>query len=212
MARRQPLVGVRARTVEVLADRGRHVWPRTLARTAREGETVRNPVSLIPALVARPRASGSPRFGVDMPDGLVEAIDRCGKADRRQALRVLGRAAGVAGFRGGLRGRGARVRRRRVPDEASCDILARHRRGAREARRASTCCLRRVPRKGRRPEVAWQTSSPQGWSPPAGGARSRSPCSPSGRGRGTPRQVETLAGYLGGRVREQGGCRSARTS
>ena len=93
---REPLVGVRARTVEVLADRGRHVA--TLARSFGEGETVRNPVSLIPALVARPRAFGESTIRRDMPDGLVEAIDRCGKADRRQALRVLGRVAGVAGF------------------------------------------------------------------------------------------------------------------
>ena len=120
---REPLVGVRARTVEVLADRGRHVA--TLARSFGEGETVRNPVSLMPALVARPRAFGESTIRRDMPDGLVEAIDRCGKADRRQALRVLGRVAGVAGFGAACEAEERVFAGGRVPDEASCDILAR---------------------------------------------------------------------------------------
>ena len=119
---REPLVGVRARTVEVLADRGRHVA--TLARSFGEGETVRNPVSLMPALVARPRAFGESTIRRDMPDGLVEAIDRCGKADRRQALRVLGRVAGVAGFGAACEAEERVFAGGRVPDEASCDILA----------------------------------------------------------------------------------------
>ena len=43
-----------------------------------------------------------------MPDGLAGAVDRCGKADRRQALRVLGGVAGAAG-RGAARGAEERV-------------------------------------------------------------------------------------------------------
>lgn len=50
------LVGVRARTVELIADRGRHVA--TPSRSLGEGERVRDPVSPIPAPVARPRAFG----------------------------------------------------------------------------------------------------------------------------------------------------------
>ena len=97
----------------------------TLARSFGEGETVRNPVSLIPALVARPRAFWESTIRRDMPDGLVEAIDRCGKADRRQALRVLGRVAGVAGFGAACEAEERVFAGGRVPDEASCDMLAR---------------------------------------------------------------------------------------
>ena len=120
---RELLVGVRARTVEVLADRGRHVA--TLARSFGEGETVRNPVSPVPALVARPRAFGESTIRRDMPDGLAGAIDRCGKADRRQALRVLGGVAGVAGFGAACEAEERVFAGGRVPDEASCDMLAR---------------------------------------------------------------------------------------
>ena len=120
---RELLVGVRARTVEVLAGRGRHVA--TLARSFGEGETAGNPVSPIPALVARPRAFGEPTIRRDMPDGLAGAIDRCGKADRRQALRVLGRVAGVAGFGAACEAEERVFAGGRVPDEASCDMLAR---------------------------------------------------------------------------------------
>lgn len=208
---REPLVGVRARTVEVLADRGRHVA--TLARSFGEGETVRNPVSLIPALVARPRAFGESTIRRDMPDGLVEAIDRCGKADRRQALRVLGRVAGVAGFGAACEAEERVFAGGRVPDEASCDILARRiaaggqggRGGPRPVR------LRRVPRKGGDLRWPWQTSSPQGWSPPAGGARSRSPCSPSGRGGARPGRSSTSRATSRPSARA-GRRRSARTS
>lgn len=98
-------MGVRARTVEVPADRGRHV--------------------ATPALVARPRALGESTIRRDVPDGPAGAIDRCGKADGGRAPRVLGRVAGVAGF-GAACEAGERVfAGGRVPDEASCDILAR---------------------------------------------------------------------------------------
>lgn len=51
---RELLVGIRANTVEILADRGRRaaVPPRAFG----EGSTVRSPLSLVPALIARPRA------------------------------------------------------------------------------------------------------------------------------------------------------------
>lgn len=120
---RELLVGVRARTVEVLDGRGRRVA--TLARGFGEGETVRNPASLVPALVARPRAFGESTIRRDMPDGLVEAIDRCGKAGRRQALRVLGRVAGVAGSGAACEAEERVFAGGRVPDKASRDMLAR---------------------------------------------------------------------------------------
>lgn len=53
---RDLLVGMRADTVEILADRGRRVA--VLERAYGEGPAVRNPLSLVPALVARPRAFG----------------------------------------------------------------------------------------------------------------------------------------------------------
>lgn len=53
---RELLVGVRAETVEVLADRGRRVA--LLPRAFGDGPAVRNPLPLVPALVARPRAFG----------------------------------------------------------------------------------------------------------------------------------------------------------
>ena len=120
---RMLLVGMRARTVELLADRGRHVA--TLSRSFGEGERVRNPVSLIPALVARPRAFGESTIRDDMPQALVDAIDRLDKAGRRQALRVLGRAAESSGFEAACAAEERMFASGRIPDEASCDMLAR---------------------------------------------------------------------------------------
>ena len=88
---REPAAGVRAGTVEILADRARHVA--TLRRSFGEGESVRNPASLMPAPIARPRAFGESAIREDMPDALVDAIDRLDGAGRRKALRALGRAA-----------------------------------------------------------------------------------------------------------------------
>lgn len=65
----------------------------SLPRAQAAGETVRDPASLIPALVARPRAFGESAIRADMPEGFVAAVDRCGKAARRQALRAISRAA-----------------------------------------------------------------------------------------------------------------------
>lgn len=120
---RVPLVGVRARTVGTLADRGRHVA--TLSRSFGEGERARNPASPIPAPVARPRALGEPAIGGDMPQELVDAIDRMDKAGRRQALRVLGGAAESSGFEAACAAEGRVSAGGRVPGEASCDMLAR---------------------------------------------------------------------------------------
>lgn len=120
---RELVVGLRADGVEVLADRGRLVA--RLPRSWGEGETVRNPASLIPALVARPRAFGESTVRRDMPPALVAALDRCGKADRRKALRAIARASEHSGF-GAACGAAERIfASGRVPDDASCDLLAR---------------------------------------------------------------------------------------
>ena len=120
---RELVVGVRAGTVEILADRARHVA--TLRRSFGEGERVRNPASLIPALMARPRAFGESTIREDMPEALVDAIDRLDRAGRRQALRVLGRAAEASGFAAACEAERRIFGEGRIPDEASCDMLAR---------------------------------------------------------------------------------------
>lgn len=120
---RELVVGVRARSVEVLADRGRRVA--TLARSFGEGETVRNPASLIPALVARPRAFGESTIRRDMPGALVGELDRCDKAGRRKALRAIGRASEHSGFGAACEAAARIFAGGRVPDDASCDALAR---------------------------------------------------------------------------------------
>ena len=93
---RRLTVGVRAATVEVLADRGRRVAE--LPRAFGEGEPVRSPLSLVPALVARPRAFGESPIRRDMPPALVEAIDRLDATGRRRVLRAISRAAESSGF------------------------------------------------------------------------------------------------------------------
>lgn len=82
---------MRAGSVEILDGHARKIA--VLERSWGEGEVVRNPASLIPALVARPRAFGESTIRRDMPDGLVSAIERCDKAGRRRALRAISRAA-----------------------------------------------------------------------------------------------------------------------
>ncbi|MFR3831544.1 MAG: Mu transposase domain-containing protein [Acutalibacteraceae bacterium] len=89
---RSLLVGMRASTVEILADRGRRVA--VLPRAFGEGPAVRNPLSLVPAIIARPRAFGESTIRRDMPPGLVEGIDRMDSAGRRRAR--SGRSAGRA--------------------------------------------------------------------------------------------------------------------
>ena len=71
---RRLLGGLRAGTVEILADRGRRVA--VLPRAFGEGPAVRNPASLVPALVARPRTFGESTIRRDMPAGLVDVLAR----------------------------------------------------------------------------------------------------------------------------------------
>lgn len=61
----------------------------------------------------------------DMPAGLVPAIDRCGKADRRRAPRAISRAAERSGSGAACAAAERVFASGRVPDDASCDLLAR---------------------------------------------------------------------------------------
>ena len=117
------LVGIRPDSVEVLADRGRHVA--TLPRAWGEGGPVRNPASLVPALVARPRAFGESTIRRDMPPGLVDALDRLDAPGTRHVLRAISKAAGPSGFEAACTAAARILAGGRVPDEASCDMLAR---------------------------------------------------------------------------------------
>ena len=120
---RELIAGVRAATVEILADRGRRVA--LLPRAWGAGDPVRNPLSLVPALLARPRAFGESTIRRDMPSGLVRAVDRMDAAGRRQTLRSISRAAEASGFEAACRAALHVVEGGRVPDDATVDVLAR---------------------------------------------------------------------------------------
>ena len=120
---RRLLVGMRASTVEILADRGRRVA--VLPRAFGGGPAVRNPLSLVPAIIARPRAFGESTIRRDMPAGLVEGIDRMDPAGRRRTLRSIGRASESSGFEAACEAALRVVEGGRVPDDASVDVLAR---------------------------------------------------------------------------------------
>lgn len=120
---RELIAGVRAATVEILADRGRRVA--LLPRAWGAGDPVRNPPSLVPALLARPRAFGESTIRRDMPSGLVKAVDRMDAAGRRQTLRSISRAARASGFEAACRAALRVVEGGRVPDDATVDVVAR---------------------------------------------------------------------------------------
>lgn len=116
-------VGVRADSVEILADRGRRVAK--LPRAFGEGEPVRNPLSLVPALVARPRAFGESPIRRDMPPALVEAIDRLDAAGRRQILRAISKASDASGFDASCAAAARALAHGHIPGDAEVDMLAR---------------------------------------------------------------------------------------
>ena len=86
---------------------------------------VRNPLSLVPAIIARPRAFGESTIRRDMPPGLVEGIDRMDSAGRRRTLRSIGRASESSGFEAACEAALRVVEGGRVPDDATVDVLAR---------------------------------------------------------------------------------------
>lgn len=120
---RELLVGLRAADVVILADRGRVVA--RLPRAYGEGPAVRNPLALVPAVIARPRAFGESTLRRDMPAELVERIDRMDAAGRRATLRAIGRAARASGFGAACEAASRVASGGRVPDDATVDVLAR---------------------------------------------------------------------------------------
>ena len=120
---RRLTVGVRAGSVEILADRGRRVAE--LPRAFGEGEPVRSPLSLIPALAARPRAFGESPVRRDMPPALADAIDRLDAAGRRRVLGAISRAAGPSGFDAACEAAREALSRGHVPGDAEVDMAAR---------------------------------------------------------------------------------------
>ena len=119
---RGPLVGTRPDSVEIVADRGRGaaVPPRAYGA----GPAARNPLSLVPAIVARPRAFGESAMRRDMPEGLVEGIDRMDAAGRRQTLGSMARASAASGFDAACGAAPRVVEGGRVPDDATVNVLA----------------------------------------------------------------------------------------
>ena len=120
---RELVVGLRADTIEVLADRGRRVAK--LPRAYGDGPTARDPLPLVPALVARPRAFGESVIRRDMPPGLVRAIDGLDAAGRRRALRAIERASASSGFAAACAAAQRVLEGGRIPDDATVDMLAR---------------------------------------------------------------------------------------
>lgn len=147
--------------MEILADRGRRVA--VLPRAFGEGPAVRNPASLVPALVARPRAFGESTIRRDMPAGLVDGTGRMDAAGRRRTLRAIGRASGASGFAAACEAALRVVESGRVPDGATVDVLARRMAagGAAAAGGADLAVYDGFPRGRRSPmaaseELAWR--------------------------------------------------------
>jgi hypothetical protein len=132
-----------------------------------------------------------------MPRALVDAIDRLDRAGRRQALRVLGRAAESSGFQAACEAEGRVLAGGRVPDEASCDMLARRiAAGGGEGAAGPDLTVCDGSLGGGRPEMA--AAGELAGRVVAAGRR----CSltrsvlPEWAGRGTPRQAGHLAAHL----------------
>lgn len=83
------------------------------------------PLSLVPALIARPRAFGESTIRRDMPGALVEGIDRMDVSARRRTLRSISRVAEASGFEAACGAALRIVEGGRVPDDATVDMLAR---------------------------------------------------------------------------------------
>lgn len=103
----------------------RRIYDRLVAERGYGGPAVRNPLSLVPAIIARPRAFGESTIRRDMPPGLVEGIDRMDSAGRRRTLRSIGRASESSGFEAACEAALRVVEGGRVPDDATVDVLAR---------------------------------------------------------------------------------------
>lgn len=123
------LVGLRAGSVEVMDERGRHAA--TLPRSwSGGGATVYDPATLIPAVTARPRSWEQSQLRASVPEAMREGMDRCGAAERRQVLRELRRASEAFGFERASAACAEVFSGGRVPERASVDLLCRAAAGA----------------------------------------------------------------------------------
>lgn len=134
----------------------------------------------MPALVARPRAFGESTIRRDVPAPLVEAIGRCDKAGGRRALRAISRAAESSGFDAACRAAEGIFGSGRVPDGASCDLLARRIAGGAQEEGGADLAVYDLVARGGEVRCRLATRWPRPWWRPASGARSPSRCSPSG--------------------------------
>ena len=187
-----PLVGMRPDGVEILADRGRRVA--VPPRAYGEGPAVRNPLSLVPAIVARPRALGESAVRRDMPPGLVEGIDRMDAAGRRRTLRSIERASAALGFEAACEAALGVVEGGRAPDDATVDVLARRIAASSAAVAGAPASPRTTGSRGRRRMAAGDALARRAVE--AGGARSLTTAVLEERsGLGMPKRVEYLAGH-----------------
>ena len=187
-----PLVGMRPDGVEILADRGRRVA--VPPRAYGEGPAVRNPLSLVPAIVARPRALGESAVRRDMPPGLVEAIDRMDAAGRRRTPRSTERASAASGFEAACEAALGVVEGGRAPDDATVDVLSRRIAAGSAAVAGAPASPRTTGSRGRRRMAAGDALARRAVE--AGGARSLTTAVLGERsGPGTPKRVAYLAGH-----------------
>lgn len=129
------LVGLRADSVEIMDERGRHAA--TLPRSwSGGGETVYDPATLIPAVTARPRAWEQSQLRASVPQAMRDGMDRCGPEERRRALRALREASEAYGFEAAAGACAEVFAGGRVPDRDSVDLLARRSPGSGPAGRA----------------------------------------------------------------------------
>lgn len=121
-------------------------------------------------LVARPRAFGESTVRRDMPPELVSAMDRCGQADGRRALRAMSRASEASGF-GAACAAAARIfGSGRVPDDASCDLLARRIAGGEREEGGADLAVYDLVARGGEARRARRRRRRRPWSRPAGAA------------------------------------------
>lgn len=123
------LVGVRALTVEITDERGRHAA--TLPRSWGGTETVFDPAALIPAVTARPRSWGQSQLRACVPQAPRDGMDRLDARELRVVLKALRSASGRFGFERAADAASAIISGGRIPDEAAMDVACRSGRGGR---------------------------------------------------------------------------------
>ena len=118
------LVGLRADSVEIMDERGRHAA--TLPRSWSDGGgTVYDPATLIPAVTARPRSWEQSQLRASVPQVMRAGMDRCGPEDRRRVLRALKDASRAYGFDAASSACARIFSGGRIPDRDGVDLLCR---------------------------------------------------------------------------------------